>query len=457
LKPNSTTSTKPPEELKRTIGVFGLACSVINITVGTGIFVLPALAAEHLGAAAIICYLICGLLIFLIALCFAEVGSKVTAPGGTYAYIETAFGPFAGFLANNIFWLSCCLSDAAVANGLSKTLAYFYPALDSTFRPVFFLVLFGGFAYINIRGAKNGVRVMIFATFAKLIPLVLLIIFGASHISLQNLQWEGSFTISDIGPATLILFFAFLGIENAVTNSGEFKNPSRVVPLGILCGLSFVLLLYISIQLITQGILGGQLQLFKDAPLAEVSKRLFAYTGIVLITVGAAVSMLGSISGAILAIPRVLFAGARDGIFPKVLGTVHPKYITPHFAIIIYVAIDYFLAVFGALKQLIILSTAAILLIYLGVILATIKLRYKKIEGTRKTFTIPGGITVPLLSVAAIVWLLFTLSQQELTAISITLLVLSVIYFFMKIFKDKEKQLLLKKQMAAHEVIARTY
>ena len=91
-------------DLKRTIGVFGLACAVVNITIGTGIFVLPALVAEHLGAVAIICFLICGVLIFLIALCFAEVGSKVTGSGGTYAYIETAFGPFSGFLANNIFW-----------------------------------------------------------------------------------------------------------------------------------------------------------------------------------------------------------------------------------------------------------------------------------------------------------------------------------------------------------------
>ncbi|MEO8765080.1 MAG: amino acid permease [Ginsengibacter sp.] len=440
-------SVRKPGDLKRTIGVFGLACAVVNITVGTGIFVLPALVAEHLGAAAIICFLICGLLIFLVALCFAEVGSKVTANGGIYAYIETAFGPFAGFLANNIFWLSCCLSDAAVANGLSKTLGYFLPSLDTIFRPLFFLILFGGLAWLNIRGAKNGVKFIIITTFAKLIPLVLLIIFGMSHISAANLQWKSAFTFSDIGAATLILFFAFLGIENAVTNSGEFKNPSRVVPLGILSGLAFVLLLYISIQLITQGILGAQLTLFKDAPLAEVSKRLFAYTGIILITIGAAVSMLGSLSGAILAIPRVLFAGARDGIFPKFLGSVHPKYFTPGKAIIVYAAIDYFFAVFGVFKQLIILATASVLLIYLGVVLATIKLHFKKIPHAGKTFTIPGGITVPLLAIVTITWLLFSLSLQEITGMSITLLVLSLIYVLMKVYKNKQGRIAEKKQV----------
>lgn len=141
---------------------------------------LPGLVAERLGSAALLCYLICGVLIFCIGLCFAEVGSRVTVTGGTYAYIEAAFGPFAGFLTNNIFWLSACLSDAAVANGLSKTLAYFWPELDKSLRPLFYLLLFTGLAWINIRGAKSGVRWVIFTTLAKLVPLlsVLLIYLG---------------------------------------------------------------------------------------------------------------------------------------------------------------------------------------------------------------------------------------------------------------------------------------
>lgn len=436
-------------DLKRTIGVFGLACAVVNITIGTGIFTLPALIAENLGAVAIICFLVCGLLIFLIALCFAEVGSKVTGSGGTYTYIETAFGPFAGFLANNIFWFgSCVLSDAAVANGLSKTLGYFFPAIDSaTYRPIFFLLLFGGLAYINIRSTKNGVRFIIFTTLAKLVPLLLLVIFGISHISSANLEWKNSFSFNDIGDATLILFFAFLGIEGAVTNSGEIKNPSRVVPLGILSGLSFVLLLYVSIQLVAQGILGDQLLSFKDAPLSEVSKRLFGYIGITLMTVGVAVSMLGNLSGEILAIPRVLFAGARDGILPAFLGKVHGKYFTPYISIIFYATLGYLFAVFGAFKQLIILSSASTLLIYLGVVLATIRLRYKKTVPAEKTFRIPGGLIVPVLATAIIIWVLSNLSKTEKIGISITVLILSLIFFLMKWYKNKRLRVLPAKSM----------
>jgi APA family basic amino acid/polyamine antiporter len=437
------------ENLKRTIGVFGLACAVINITVGTGIFVLPALVAENLGAAAIVCFFICGLLIFLIALCFAEVGSKVTGSGGTYTYIETAFGPFAGFLANNIFWFgSCVLSDAAMANALSKTLSYFFPVIDSSvFRPVFFLLLFGGLAFINVRGAKQGVRFIVFTTIAKLIPLLLLVAFGTGHITAENLQWKQTLTINNIGTSTLVLFYAFLGIESAVTNSGEFKNPAKIVPLGILGGLSFVLVLYIAIQLITQGILGDRLLTFKDAPLAAVSKILFGNFGSVLIVAGTAIAILGSLSGQILAIPRVLFAGARDGILPKALSKVHPQFFTPHVAIVVYAALGFLFAVFGGFKQLIVLSSAATILIYLGVVLATIKLRFKKTDA-EKTFTIPGGITVPLIAAAIIIWLLSNLSQAEIIGISIFIAVLVFIFLIMQMIKRNKKELQLMKEIA---------
>ena len=423
------------ENLKRTIGVVGLACAVVNITVGTGIFVLPALVAEHVGAAAILCYLICGLLIFLIALCFAELGSKVTISGGTYAYIGEAFGPYAGFLANIIFLASCVLSDAATANALAKTISYFFPLVDtSTLRPLFFLILFGGLALINILGAKTGIRFVMLTTFTKLIPLLLLIIIGMWHISMTNLQWNNSFSFYDIGNATLILFFAFLGIESAVANGGEFKNPARVVPLGIFSGLAFVLVFYISIQLITQGILGTQMATFKDAPLAAVAKIFFGTAGIAIMVATTAVSMLGNLSGEMLAVPRIIYAGARDGILPKILCNIHPKFSTPHAAIIVYAAMGLLLAVFGVFKQLIILTSATTLLIYLGVVLSTIKLRYKKTTSSEKAFIIPGGIIVPIVAIVAIIWLLSNLSKQEITGIAISLIVLSILYSLIRFF-----------------------
>jgi amino acid transporter len=426
------------ENLKRSIGVFGLACAVVNMMVGTGIFVLPALVAENMGAAAIICYLICGLLIFLIALCFAEVGSKVTVSGGPYTYIEVAFGRYAGFIANITFLISCVLSDAATAMALSKTLSFFIPVLDTpAVRPLFFLFLFGTLAYINIRGAKQGVQLIVFTTIAKIIPLLLLIAVGTGHITMENLQWKTGFTFRDVGSSSLLLFFAFLGIETAVTNGGEFKNPSRTVPLGILSGLSFVLILYIAIQLITQGVLGNELAAAKEAPISAVSQKIFGIVGVSIIVIGTAVSMIGSISGEVLGIPRILYAGARDGLLPKFLFKVHPKFATPHYAILIYTGAGFVLALLGGLQQLLILSSATILLIYLGVVLSSIKLRYKKIQSAEKTFTMPGGIVIPVIATITIFWVLSNLKTEEKTGIAIALAVLTVIYFFMTWLKKK--------------------
>lgn len=426
------------ENLKRSIGVFGLACAVVNMTVGTGIFVLPALVAEHIGAAAIICFLICGLLIFLIALCFAEAGSRVSVSGGPYTYIDTAFGHYAGFMANITFLISCVLADAAAAVALLKTLGFFIPVPDApAVRSLFFLLLFGTLAYINIRGAKQGVLLVVFTTFAKLIPLLLLVVVGVGHITATNLQWSNDFTFTDIGNATLILFFAFVGLETAVTNGGEFKNPRRTVPLGILSGLTFVLILYIAIQLVAQGVLGNEIAAAKEAPVAAVSNKIFGTAGISIIVLGTAISMIGAISGEVLALPRILYAGARDGLLPKFLFKVHPKFFTPHYAVLVYTGAGFVLALFGGLQQLLVLSSACILFIYLGVVLSVIKFRYKKIVAEEKAFTVPGGIVIPVIAIIAITWLLSNLKAEEKTGIAVSLAVLSVIYFLMKRFKKE--------------------
>ena len=91
------------EGLKREIGVWGLVANSINIIVGAGIFILPVIIAEQLGTASIWAYLICGLLMIFIMLCFVEVGTSITRTGGAYSYIEEAFGKYAGFLTTNIF------------------------------------------------------------------------------------------------------------------------------------------------------------------------------------------------------------------------------------------------------------------------------------------------------------------------------------------------------------------
>jgi basic amino acid/polyamine antiporter, APA family len=426
------------EQLKRSIGVFGLASAVVNMTIGTGIFVLPALAAEHMGNAALFAFLVCGFLIFLIALCFAETGSRFSVSGGAYTYIEFAFGKYAGFLANIIFVTSCVLADAASARAVAKTLSFFWPALDAPlFRTLFCFLLFALLAFINIRGAKQGMRFIVISTVAKLIPLLLVVVMGTTQMNWSALTITAHFELNDLGASTLVLFFAFIGLETAVANGGEFKNPARTVPLGLFWGLLIVLLLYMAIQLITQGVLGSELMKYKEAPITAVAQKLLGTAGLTITVIGTALSMIGAISGEVLGIPRILYAGARDGLMPSFLFKVHPSYATPHYAILVYTACCFILSVTGSIQQLLVLSSASILLIYLGVVLSVFKFRLQKTK-TDTGFKMPGGYTIPVVATIIILWVLSNLTKQELTGVVITLAALSVIYMLMQMVKKKK-------------------
>ena len=423
------------EGLKREIGVWGLVANSINIVVGAGIFVLPAVVAARLGTASVIAYFLCGGLIVLMMLCFAEIGSRITVTGGAYAYIEVAFGRYAGFLTTNLFVFGASvMANAAVANVLADTLSYFFPAFQVQWvRVAFFIAMFGAFAYLNIKGVKRGMFLVKFNTVAKMTPLILIVLFGWIWFSPENLAWTFTPSISDLGETSLILLFAFVGIETGLNVSGEVKDPRKTIPKGIMLSAFVVVLLYTLIQVTAQGVLGDSLPDFQDAPLAEVGRTMLGPLGATLVIVGACFSMFGNLSGFALNMPRVIFAAARDEVIPpKILASVHPVYATPHVAILSYGALACFFASTGTFEQLAMLASASFLLIYLGVILAVIKFRMVE-EDQPEAYTIPGGYLVPIASALAVTWFLSSLPTNELAGMSVFLVVISVAYLFMQL------------------------
>ncbi len=368
---------KTDEGLKRVVGVSGLALTIVGMTIGAGIFALPAIVGIELGAFAIFVYIFCGIMLATIMVCYAEIGTRITTTGGSYAYVEAAFGDFAGFVVNWLFVFGwSILGNAALMNIIADSLAVIYPVfLNPWLRGLFFFILLGFMVVVNIWGTKQGVAVVKLLTIIKLLPLFGIIIFGFSKIDPANLQWEHLPSIKIFGNTALILFFAFASFESALGASGEIKNPKRTVPLGILLGGLLVLIVYLLLQTVTQGILGSQMAAYKDAPLAAVAEKIVGSVGGTLLLVTAAISCFSSVSADVLNTPRLLFAGANDGFFPKFLGKVHPKYATPYWAIVVFASLIFIFSISGGFKQLAILASAVILLIYLAVILATIKLR----------------------------------------------------------------------------------
>ena len=425
--------------LKREIGVWGLVSNSINIVVGAGIFVLPAIVAEQLGTASVLAYGICGVLIVLMMLCFAEIGSRIIVTGGAYAYIEVAFGRYAGFLTTNIFIFGAAImANAAVANVLADTLAYFFPVFKTqAIRVLLFVTMFASFAYLNIRGVKKGMFLVKFNTVAKLTPLLFIILFGWLSFSPSNFSWTSTPSLTDLGEVSLILLFAFIGIETGLNVSGEIKNPQKTIPKGIMLSALTVVLLYTLIQVTAQGVLGETLPNFKDAPLAEVGKTMIGPLGATLVIVGACFSMFGNLSGFALNMPRIIFAAARDEvILPKSLANIHARYSTPYVAIISYATLACFFACTGEFRQLAMLASASFLLIYLGVILAVIKYRIAK-QDKAGAYKMPGGYFIPTVSAIAVVWFLSNLPSNELSAMLIFLALLSVFYLTMNFWRKK--------------------
>ena len=425
------------EGLKRVIGVGSLATNAVNLTVGAGIFALPAVVAGHLGAGAIWAYLLCGLLLGLVLLCFAEVGTKLTVTGGAYAYVETAFGPLAGFLVNTLYWLGfSIMADAAVANVLVDNLALLFPIFTNTIvRVLFFGLLFGGFATLNVIGARESSRFIVVVTLAKLVPLLLLIVCGSFYISAENLSLGSSPTVKNLGEGALILFFAFGGgVESTLNATGEIRNPNRTIPRGMLLGSLIVLIIYLLIQIVSQGVLGDSLRDQNQAPLVAVAQVVWGDNGSILLIAAAAISCFGLISGDILVTSRLPYAAARDGLLPAILAKVHPKYATPSNSIIFFSALGFILSVSGSFRQLAVLSSSAILLIYVGVIASAIKL--KKMN-SHEGFVMPGGLLIPILAFLATGWFLSNLKLNEIVAAIFFIGFFTVVYYLRKVWMKK--------------------
>jgi basic amino acid/polyamine antiporter, APA family len=401
--------------LRRVIGVRGLAAAVFNITIGAAIFVLPAHVAGNLGAAAPLAYLVCAVATALVALCIAEAGSRVPRSGGPYAYVETAFGPYAGYLCGVLLWLGITLAMGAVATVFADAVAGLLPSLGGRLpRAGFLIAVYAGLAVVNIRGAALGSSVSGIATIAKIVPLIAFVVLGLSHVRAENLALGSFPPLSRLGESGLLLMFAFFGMESALQVSGEVRDGARAVPRAIALAVTGVGVLYIAVQLVAQGILGPALAAPETAkaPLAAAAVQFAGRAGATLILIAMIVSTFGFMTATMLSTPRTLFALAADGYLPRPLAKVHPARHTPHVAIAIQGVIVCAIAVTGTYVKLAIMANVAILLVYLACCLAIVRLRRLNAGAADKPFVMPAGRVVPWVAAGLIVALLARATAQ---------------------------------------------
>ena len=410
--------TRPSGEagLVRALGVWGLAASIVNITIGGGIFRAPGTTevTGRLGAAAPLAYLLCALAMLFVVLCFAEAGSRVALTGGPYAYVERAFGSFAGFAIGWLLWLTGTIATAAVATIFADAAQRMIGVSSLSIRAALLVGVFAIVTVINVLGVRFGARLNFASTIAKLLPLALLIVLGLFNMNGDNLRWTAAPTPGDLTRASVFLIFVFAGIESALVPSGEVRDPARTVPRAVMLALAIVTVVYVLVQVTAQGVLGASLA-GRTAPLADVGEALMGPFGSGLLGVAVVLSTFGYLCGMILAIPRALFAFARDGVLPKTLATIHPRYHTPWIAIIVQGIIALALALSSGFEPLVILANVSVLFVFLGCAAAAWQLRRKGIrdESSASVKPIPGGAFAPPLAAAVIILLLTSVTWKE--------------------------------------------
>jgi amino acid transporter len=418
--------------LVRALGTWGMAASIVNITIGGGIFRLPAPIAGVLGPAAPVAYLVCAVTMGLIVLCFAEAGSRVSLTGGVYAFVDLSLGPAVGFFAGFMLWSAITVAAAAVASFFADALGSLVPAMASPgLRIPLLVIVLAALAALNVVGVRGASRFNTAVTLAKLVPLVALVVFGSAAVVPGNLVWHAAPPVRDVARASTLLIFAFLGVESALAPSGEIRDPRRTIPRAIFIAMGAVTVIYLTVQVVAQGVLGSGLA-GRAAPLADAAGAALGPPGRTLVLVGMVVSMFGYVAGVSLAVPRMLFAFAREGYLPGALARVHDRFSTPHVAIVAQAAIVIVLATTGTFEELAIIANVATLVVYAACCVAVLALRrVESATGARTDdagFRAPLGGAIPVLALASIVWLLTSLTRMEWLSLAAIAAVASVIY-----------------------------
>lgn len=415
--------------LLRAVGPLGLAAAIANVTIGGGIFRLPSAVAESLGPAAPVAYLVCASVMAMIAMSIAEAGSRVSATGGPYAYVETAFGPFAGYLVGVMTWMIGVTAVAAVANVFIDSLGAIAPPFASPGgRAAGLALVFGLFAVVNVIGVEHGSRLNTLTIVLKLVPLVLLVALGIGAIQPANLVVTDTPTVATITRTSIVLLFAFTGVESAMVPGGEVRDPSRTVPRAILIGMSGVTVLYLAVQLVAQGVLGGALAASKT-PLADAAGVAMGPWGRQLLLVGVVVSTFGYLSGMSLASPRSLYAFGRDGYLPRAVAAIHPRFRTPWVAVLVQLSLVCALAISSSFGALAVISNVAALLVYFGCAAGAWQLRRLGVQEPGTTpYRMPGGAVIPWVACAAILGLLTSITAAEWLVLAEVAGVASVVF-----------------------------
>jgi amino acid transporter len=401
--------------LKRSLTSFDLTAIVVGSIVGADIYIASSLTAGMLGPAALLVWVAAGAAATVIALVFAYCSYYVPRVGGPFAFVSAAFDDFFGFLTGWSIWIAEVLSLPVFAIAFVQYLQYFTGPLTTPeqilIKAAFIIIL----TTINIFGVKAAGRVNDILTVVKLLPLILLILVGIVFIVMHPSTFLANYTpfaplgFNAFGTALVLIFWAYVGFEMGTFPSAEVINPRKTVPRAIITGMIIVMVFYLSTNFIVYSILPWQQLGATPTPLIlAISMTVVGGAGVIIMGVGALLSVSGSNESGTLGTARLSYAMAIDGLFPKIFAATHKKYQTPYGALIIQGVIAFSLATLTTLTNLIAFSVFNLAFAFLLTCLALIVLR------KHSTHHLRGQHILPYIGILICFYLIYSTAQSSI-------------------------------------------
>ena len=394
-------------ELQRKLGLADALAIVVGMIIGGGIFVVPNLVARSLSSSISILsvWVFAGCISFLGALACAELGAALPATGGQYVFLREAYGPVGGFLYG---WTMFVVGRTAQTSWLAVTLAfyvsYFVPLgpAASKLVGVAVILLFGA---INYLGVRSGALVQKSFTVAKLVGLLVIILSALlfrGHAPATS-SVTAPFSIGNAGVALIACLLAYDSWVSVSFVAGEIKNPQRNILLALVLGLAICIAVYTLANVAYLHVLSSSEIAASDHVGASAAERVLGPAGGKLVSLIILISIIGTLNGSFLTSPRIYFAQARDGLFFRQFGEVHPRFRTPSVAIAAQAIWSIVLVLSGTYESLTDYAMFAIWVSYVLMVLGLMILRRTRPELPRP-YRMWGYPVTPLIFLAVAVW-----------------------------------------------------
>lgn len=413
--------------LVRGIRRWDLVAIAINGIIGAGIFGLPSKVFFLIGPYSIIAFVACAVIVAMIILCFAEVGSRFDDTGGPYLYAREAFNPAVAFEIGWLIWLARITAFAANANLLINYIGYFWTSASDTFwRTSVIVAVVVVLFLINVLGIRQAAIVSNVFTVGKLVPIIIFIGAGLFFLNPQAFTPGPTPQSWYFSQSVLLLIYAFTGFEMATIPAGEVREPQRNLPRALIIAILVVATLYILIQIVCVGTLPGLGN--SQKPLADAGTQFLGTAGGAIISAGAIISITGNLNILMLSGSRLPFAMAEQKQLPAFIGSVHRSFFTPWVAILLTAGLMLFLTLKSSFVAALTISTIARLVTY-GATCLALPIFRRRTNAPAAAFHLPGGTIIAVLSLLLIVWLLLHATLQEALAAAIAGAVGLAIYF----------------------------